>query len=117
MAEFAGLLHRGGRDGDTTAGATEGSTARDRRCGEYGGWVDAPSSAGYVRKYSRPGAGGQCADQVGRQAARVILWKGREETADLSTTLRSGRDDNSSWKRYLAFPNKIVISTGAQRSG
>jgi hypothetical protein len=30
-------------------------------------------------------------------------------TADPSTTLRSGRDDNSSWKLYLAFPNKIVI--------
>jgi hypothetical protein len=25
----------------------------------------------------------------------------------------SGRDDNSSWKRYLAFPNKIVIPTEA----
>src|ERR1700678_4425519 len=38
-------------------------------------------------------------------------------TADPSTTLRSGRDDNSSWKRHLAFPNKIVIPTGAKRSG
>src|ERR1700679_368098 len=27
--------------------------------------------------------------------------------------VRSGRDDNSSWKPYLAFPNKIVIPTGA----
>src|ERR1700683_3259534 len=30
-------------------------------------------------------------------------------TADPSATLRSGRDDNSSWKQYLAFPNKIAI--------
>jgi hypothetical protein len=34
------------------------------------------------------------------------------ETADLSTTLRSGRDDNSSLKRYFLFPNRIVIPTG-----
>jgi hypothetical protein len=27
--------------------------------------------------------------------------------------LRSGRDDNVAWKQCLAFPNKIVISTGA----
>ena len=27
-------------------------------------------------------------------------------TADPSTTLRSGRDDNSSWKPYLAFPKQ-----------
>jgi hypothetical protein len=26
--------------------------------------------------------------------------------------VRYGRDDNSSWKLYLAFPNKIVIPTG-----
>jgi hypothetical protein len=38
-------------------------------------------------------------------------------TADLSTPLRSGRDDNSSWEMNIAFPRKIVISTGAQRSG
>jgi hypothetical protein len=25
----------------------------------------------------------------------------------------AGRDDNSSWKLYLAFPNEIVIPTGA----
>jgi hypothetical protein len=25
--------------------------------------------------------------------------------------VRSGRDDNSSWKSYLVFPNKIVIPT------
>jgi hypothetical protein len=36
-----------------------------------------------------------------------------KETADLSTTLRSGRDDNSVWKRYLVFPGSIVISPGA----
>ena len=36
-----------------------------------------------------------------------------KETADLSATLRSGRDDNSSWERNLAFPNKLVIPTGA----
>jgi hypothetical protein len=34
-------------------------------------------------------------------------------TAGLSTALRTGRDDNSSWKRYLASPIKFVISTGA----
>jgi hypothetical protein len=27
--------------------------------------------------------------------------------------VRSGRDNNSSWKLYLAFPNHIVIPTGA----
>jgi hypothetical protein len=27
--------------------------------------------------------------------------------------VRSGQDDNPSWKLYLAFPNKIVIPTGA----
>jgi hypothetical protein len=38
--------------------------------------------------------------------------------ADLSSAawqeirVRSGRDDNSSWKRYSASPNRIVISTG-----
>jgi hypothetical protein len=26
--------------------------------------------------------------------------------------VRSGRDDNVAWKQCLAFPNKIVISTG-----
>ncbi len=26
-------------------------------------------------------------------------------------------NNNSSWKLYLAFPNKIVIPTGAKRSG
>jgi hypothetical protein len=49
----------------------------------------------------------------------------RKETADLSTTLRSGRDDNFvaakityfPWKRGIQSSNKIVISTGAQRSG
>jgi len=30
--------------------------------------------------------------------------------------VRSGRDDNSSWKLYLAFPNKIVIPSGAEGS-
>jgi hypothetical protein len=48
-----------------------------------------------------------------------------KEPADLSTTLRSGRDDNSvaatisyfSWKRGISPTNKFVISTGAQRSG
>ena len=30
-------------------------------------------------------------------------------TADPSASLRSGRDDNSSWELYSAFPNKIVI--------
>jgi hypothetical protein len=39
--------------------------------------------------------------------------KAERRTADPSTTLRSGRDDNSSWKRHLAFPTKIVIPTGA----
>jgi hypothetical protein len=37
----------------------------------------------------------------------------RRANADLSTTLRSGRDDNSFWKRDLVFPSNIVISTGA----
>jgi hypothetical protein len=41
------------------------------------------------------------------------IWKPEGRTADPSATLRSGRDDNSSWKLYLAFPNKIVIPTGA----
>ena len=36
----------------------------------------------------------------------------RRRTAGLSTTLRSGRDDNVAWKQCLAFPNKIAISTG-----
>jgi hypothetical protein len=27
--------------------------------------------------------------------------------------VRSGRDDNSSWKLYSTFPSKIVIPTGA----
>src|SRR5450631_1325693 len=36
----------------------------------------------------------------------------RRRTAGLSTPLRSGRDDNVAWKQCLAFPNKIVISTG-----
>src|ERR1700679_59596 len=39
--------------------------------------------------------------------------KSEGRTADPSATLRSGRDDNSSWKLYLAFPDKIVIPTGA----
>ncbi len=39
--------------------------------------------------------------------------KSEGRTADPSTTLRSGRDDNSPWKHDLAFPNKIVIPTGA----
>jgi hypothetical protein len=43
--------------------------------------------------------------------------KSEGRTTDPSTTLRSGRDDNSSWKVYLAFPNKIVIPIGAQRVG
>jgi hypothetical protein len=30
--------------------------------------------------------------------------------------VRSGRDDNSSWKVYLAFPNKIVIPSEAEGS-
>ena len=30
--------------------------------------------------------------------------------------VRSGRDDNSSWKLYLAFPNKIVIPSEAEGS-
>src|SRR5262249_2602720 len=56
-------------------------------------------------------------------------------TAGLSTTLRSGRDDNSggvrepvfpgricgsadpSWKDRLSYSPRIVISTGAKRSG
>src|SRR5277367_2377762 len=53
------------------------------------------------------------------------LWNPDKETADLSTTLRSGRDDNFvatkisyfSWKHGLPPSNKIVISAGAQRSG
>jgi hypothetical protein len=47
------------------------------------------------------------------------------KTADLSTTLRSGRDDNFvaakisyfSWTSQILSFNRIVISTGAQRSG
>jgi hypothetical protein len=34
-------------------------------------------------------------------------------TADPSAPLRSGRDDNSSWKLYLESLNKIVIPQGA----
>jgi hypothetical protein len=30
--------------------------------------------------------------------------------------VRSGQDDNSSWKLYLAFPNKIVIPSEAEGS-
>jgi hypothetical protein len=45
----------------------------------------------------------------------------RKRTADLSTTLRSGRDDNSvaakivffSWESGILSSNRIVISTGA----
>src|ERR1700679_2317887 len=37
-------------------------------------------------------------------------------TTDPSAPLRSGQDDNSSWKLYLAFPSKIVIPTGAEGS-
>ena len=33
-----------------------------------------------------------------------------------SRSLRSGRDDNSSWELYLAFPNKIVIPSEAEGS-
>jgi hypothetical protein len=62
------------------------------------------------------------------QAAELNAEGVREtpkETADLSTTLRSGRDDNSvaakisyfSWKRGTLFSNRVVISTGAKRSG
>ncbi len=43
------------------------------------------------------------------------------KTAGPSTTLRSGRDDNSVAVRALGSspltPNRIVIPTGAQRSG
>jgi hypothetical protein len=39
------------------------------------------------------------------------------KTADLSTTLRSGRDDKFAWERKASLPKRIVISTGAQRSG
>ena len=53
------------------------------------------------------------------------LRDNREETADLSTTLRSGRDDKFmkpltacvSWRNRRLPYNKFVISTGAQRSG
>jgi hypothetical protein len=52
-------------------------------------------------------------------------YEDKRKTADLSTTLRSGRDKNSvgarisyfSWKRGIRFSNRIVISTEAQRSG
>jgi hypothetical protein len=49
---------------------------------------------------------------------------GKKATADPSTTLRSGRDDNSfarkqglSSRIWVNRTNKIVIPTGAQRSG
>ena len=40
----------------------------------------------------------------GRGAHAAVLSAARQEIR-----VRSGLDDNSSWKRYLAFPNKIVI--------
>src|SRR5271168_1850015 len=53
------------------------------------------------------------------------MRENQKKTADLSTPLRSGRDDNFvaveiscfSWKRGSLSSNKIVVSTGAQRSG
>ena len=53
------------------------------------------------------------------------LCDNREETADLSTTLRSGRDDKFVIGQSTVSPgdasrewlHKFVISTGAQRSG
>jgi hypothetical protein len=52
---------------------------------------------------------------------RVCVRTGRE-TAGPSTTLRSGRDDNSvcaqEFQREILDPrNRIVIPTGAKRSG
>ena len=46
----------------------------------------------------------------------IEFGKPEGRTADPSAPLRSGRDENSSWKLYLAFPNKIVIPTGAEGS-
>jgi hypothetical protein len=43
-------------------------------------------------------------------ALSLRIWEVREAHR---RSLRSGRDDNSSWKSYLAFPDKIVIPTGA----
>ncbi|HET6219169.1 MAG TPA: hypothetical protein VFE27_19250 [Acidobacteriaceae bacterium] len=51
--------------------------------------------------------------------------RSERKTADLSTALRSGRDDKFvarefpiiQWMRARLWLNKFVISTGAQRSG
>ena len=51
---------------------------------------------------------------------RPSLRKGAD--ANLSSAawqeirVRSGRDDNSSWKLYLAFPNKIVVPSEGEGS-
>jgi hypothetical protein len=41
---------------------------------------------------------------------------GRGGFGQVRPTLRFGRDDNSSWKLYLAFPNKVVIPSEAEGS-
>jgi hypothetical protein len=51
------------------------------------------------------------------QAETTSGIKEPKETADLSTTLRSGRDDNFVWQLGLAVQRRLVISTGAKRSG
>ena len=41
---------------------------------------------------------------------------GSPRVRTLRFSLGSGRDDNSSWKRHLVFPNKIVIPSVAEGS-
>jgi hypothetical protein len=54
-----------------------------------------------------------------------MVRENQRKTADLSTALRSGRDDklfqedalSTQWKKGRELLNKFVISTGAKRSG
>jgi hypothetical protein len=40
-----------------------------------------------------------------------------EMTIHLGNAMFTFQGDNSSWKRYVPFPRRIVVSTEAQRSG
>jgi hypothetical protein len=52
-----------------------------------------------------------------QQGGAGLQSSGKQLTSqEWALSLRCGRDDNSSWKLYLAFPNKIVIPTGAEGS-
>jgi hypothetical protein len=48
-----------------------------------------------------------------RRSLRKGAHAGLSSAAWQEIRVRSGRDDNSSWKLYLASPNRIVIPQGA----